>query len=154
MYLCSRYTHVDKLWIQQTDRQTIPQKAGGLIYLRKFDRFENGKLSNLIGHIKNDKVISVWLKKVIFLRPTIIIFAISLRSDGSIRCINHDIVIGLCSELLMKLSCYILPGFGKKFLVSMIWGSNLAPPERKSSTLPLDHSAMGPQLNTCCRWKP
>ena len=31
--------------------------------------------------------------------------------------INHNIVMGLCSELLMRLSYYIDPGYGKTFLV-------------------------------------
>ena len=35
-----------------------------------------------------------------------------------IVCINHEIVIGLCSELLMRLFYYIHPGYGKKFFVS------------------------------------
>ena len=35
-----------------------------------------------------------------------------------IGCINHDIVMVLCSELLMRWSFYIHPEYGKKFLVS------------------------------------
>ena len=35
-----------------------------------------------------------------------------------IGCINHDIVIGLCSELLVGLIYYIHPGYGKKCMVS------------------------------------
>ena len=31
-------------------------------------------------------------------------------------CINHDLIVGLCSELLMSLSYYIHLGFGKTFL--------------------------------------
>ena len=35
-----------------------------------------------------------------------------------IGCFNHDIVIGLCSELHLRLSYYIHPRYGNKFLVS------------------------------------
>ena len=35
------------------------------------------------------------------------------------QCINHDIVIGLCSELVMRLFYYIHPGYGKK--IGLTW---------------------------------
>ena len=35
-----------------------------------------------------------------------------------IGCINHDIVRGLCSELLMRLFNYIHLGYGKNILIS------------------------------------
>ena len=49
----------------------------------------------------------------LFLRLTIILFAVYLRSDG--MCIYHNILVGLCSDLLMRLSYYIHLGYGKKF---------------------------------------
>ena len=36
-----------------------------------------------------------------------------------IRCFNHDIAVGLCSELLMRFSYYINLWFSKKLLVHM-----------------------------------
>ena len=58
----------------------------------------------------------------------------------AIGCINHDIVIGLCFELFMRLSYYNRPGYCKKFFCHA-WGSNLDPPERKLSSLPLHQRA-------------
>ena len=52
--------------------------------------------------------------------------------------INHDIIIGLCSKLLIWLSYYSHPGYGKK--LSLI-GSNPSCPEREPSTLLLGQSA-------------
>ena len=49
--------------------------------------------------------------------------------------INHDIV-GLCSNLLMRLSCYIQLGYGKSFLLT--WESNQVSPDCETSTLHLD----------------
>ena len=52
-------------------------------------------------------------------------------------CINHDIVIYICSQLLMRLSYYFHPGYGKKNWSLM----RIEPPECEPSTLPLDQSA-------------
>ena len=46
--------------------------------------------------------------------------------------------VGLCFELLMILSYYIYPGYGKNVFFGFIWGSNPGPPAREPSTLPLD----------------
>ena len=53
-------------------------------------------------------------------------------------CINHDIIVGLWFELLMRLSYYIHLWFGKK--LSSYVGIEPGPNERESSTLPLDLS--------------
>ena len=42
------------------------------------------------------------------------IFVQSIQCLTGHGCMNHDIVIGLCSELLMMLSYHIHLGFGKK----------------------------------------
>ena len=52
-------------------------------------------------------------------------------------CINHDIVVGLCSELLMRLSYYINLGYGKKFISYV----GIEPTQREPSTLPIDQRA-------------
>ena len=36
-----------------------------------------------------------------------------------IGCTNHDIVVGLCSDIFMRLSYYIHLGYGKKFSARM-----------------------------------
>ena len=57
-----------------------------------------------------------------------------------IVCINHDIVIGLCSELCMRLSDYTHPGYGEK-VFGPKKGSYPGPLERELSTLSLDQNA-------------
>ena len=57
-----------------------------------------------------------------------------------IGCINHDIVIGLCAELFMRLSHYIYLGYDKKLSSHM--GSNRGLSDCEPSTLPLDQSAI------------
>ena len=65
--------------------------------------------------------------------------SIQSRQTCHTRWINHDIVIDLCFELLMRLSIYIFLGFGK--IKQLTWESNLGPSDRELSTLPLDQSA-------------
>ena len=50
---------------------------------------------------------------VFIVRPTDFCIVFKVRRHV-IGCINHDIVVGLCSELLMRLSYYIHPGCGNK----------------------------------------
>ena len=67
---------------------------------------------NLLFHWLNHKIRRVWL---LFLRPTIRLFAVYLRLDSIfIWYSNHDIVVGLCSELFMRLSYYIHLGIWQK----------------------------------------
>ena len=64
-------------------------------------------------------------------------FVQSIKRQTCHGCINHDIVIGLCSELLMRLIYYIHLGFGKKAFCPT-WGSNCSRFDCEPSTLPLD----------------
>ena len=59
------------------------------------------------------------------------------KDSMSFGCFNHDIVVGLCSEIFMRFSYYIYPGYDKK-VYALTWGSNPGP---QSSTLPMDQSA-------------
>ena len=61
-----------------------------------------------------------------------------------IECTNHDIVVGLFSELLMRLSKDIYLGYGKK--LHFTWGSNRGPSDCEPSTLPLDHNTNSTSL--------
>ena len=47
-----------------------------------------------------------------------------------IGCINHDKIIGRCSEQLMRLYYYIHPGYGNK-VVGLTWGSNKSPSDQE-----------------------
>ena len=62
----------------------------------------------------------------------------SIQGQACLRCINHDKVVGLCSEVLMRLSYFIHIGFDKSFRLT--WESNPGPSNRGSSTLPLDQN--------------
>ena len=53
--------------------------------------------------------------------------------------IDYGIVLGICSELLMRLSSYIHLGYGKSFRLT--WESNPGPSEIEASALPIDPSA-------------
>ena len=50
----------------------------------------------------------------------------SIQGQTSHGCLNHDTVVGLYSELLMRLSYYIYLGFGKTF--RLMWESTRALP--------------------------
>ena len=63
----------------------------------------------------------------------------SIQGQTCHGCINHDMPVGLCSELLMRLSYHIHQAFGKK-KIRLTWKSNPSPFDRGSSTLPLDQS--------------
>ena len=56
-----------------------------------------------------------------------------------IVCINHDIVVGPCSELLMRLFYYIHLICGK--INCLTWRSNHGPSDCEPSTVPLDQKA-------------
>ena len=62
----------------------------------------------------------------------------SIQGQTYYGCMNHDNVVGLCSEVLMRLSNFTHLGFGKVFW--LIWDSNPGPSSRESSTLPFDQS--------------
>ena len=55
-----------------------------------------------------------------------------------IGCINHDIVVGLCSDLLIRSSYYIHLRYVKSFCLTQ--GSNRGPSDCEPFTLPLDQS--------------
>ena len=49
-------------------------------------------------------------------------FMKSIQGQTCHGCINHDVVVGLCSELLMWLYFYIHLGFSKSFWITWISG--------------------------------
>ena len=49
---------------------------------------------------------------------------------------NHDMVVGLCSKIFMRLFYYIHLGFGKSMRLTL--GSNRGPSDYEPSSLPLD----------------
>ena len=68
--------------------------------------------------------------------------AVSLRSDNMqhvIACINHDIVVSLCSELLMRLTYYMHLAYGdnKANVFQLFQESNPGPFYPESTALPL-----------------
>ena len=72
-------------------------------------------------------------------RPTIRLLQ-SMQGPTSQGCINRNIIVGICSELLVRLPYFIHLGFGN--FLWLTWESNLGPSDRESSsTLPLDQSA-------------
>ena len=67
-------------------------------------------------------------KIYICLRPTIRLFAVYLRSDSmAFGGINHDLVVDLCSELLIRLSYYIHTACGD--------GENWSPRENRTQDI-------------------
>ena len=66
-------------------------------------------------------------------------FMQSIQDQTCHRCINHDILVSLCSKMLMKLSYFIHLGFGESFC--LLWESNLGLlSDCVSLTLPLYQS--------------
>ena len=84
--------------------------------------------------MKNNKIYSK-SKNVMYITSKI-----SFIDKLYIICINHDIVIGLCSDIHTRLSYYIRPGYGKN-IFGLKWESKPCRRERETSTLPLDQSA-------------
>ena len=73
----------------------------------------------------------------LFLRPTIRLFCNLFKVRRHvIGCINHDIVIGLCSELLMRLSYYKMKSIAG-IEPTPVWFS-----EQNASTLPTTPQAL------------
>ena len=74
----------------------------------------------------------VWL---LVLRLTIRLFVQSIQGQAFQRCVNHDMVVGHCSKLLMRLSNCIHLWIGKKLLAHMgieprsfqLWGVYFTP---------------------------
>ena len=64
------------------------------------------------------------------------LFKVRQHANG---CFNHDIKVGLCSELLMRLSFYIIYDMVKSF--PLTWGSNRGPSDCAPSIIPLYQSA-------------
>ena len=72
--------------------------------------------------IKND---DIWSIISSFVSRLTIRLLQSIKEPTFREGINHDIVRGLCSEQLMKLSYYIHLGFVRSF--RLVWESNLGP---------------------------
>ena len=112
--------------------------------MSKIDNVENWKCRELTTS-KVEIILYVYLCLPIFIQlffclilftPDHHTFCSLLRSDGMpfIGWINHDIVVGLCPELLMRLSYNFHLGYGKK--LTSHGETNRGPSDHKSSTLP------------------
>ena len=98
-----------------------------------------GKAPNILWRVVFNSITEFdSLKVVFFTSDHQTFYSLFKVRQYAMGCINHDIVIGLCSELLMRLSYYNHPGYGKK--IGLTWGSNRGPSDCEPSTIPLDQS--------------